>query len=144
MWNAQKKRAGGSLDPARNNQSHSSFEQVTPSSLCLWDRPGGPVENRWRGAGLQWEAYCNRLSKRSKSPPGSAGGVGEVGLEQEPKRCPQGPLVLPTYTEDGARRGKSVGAIQGALEKSRSPGFSRQLSPAGSQYTEVLSSAKGR
>lgn len=53
-------------------------------------------------------------------------------LEQEPKQCPQGRLVLPTYTEDGARRGKSVGAIQGALEKSRSPGFPRQLSPDGS------------
>ena len=117
------KKAGGSLNTAENNQSHSSFEQVTPSSLCLWDRPGGPVENRWRGAGLQWEAYCNHLSERSKSPPGIAGGVGEVGLEHEPKRCPQGPLVLPTYTEDGGRRGNSVGAIQGALEKSRSSGF---------------------
>ena len=138
------KKAGGSLNTAENNQSHSSFEQVTPSSLCLWDRPGGPVENRWRGAGLQWEAYCNHLSERSKSPPGIAGGVGEVGLEHEPKRCPQGPLVLPTYTEDGGRRGNSVGAIQGALEKSRSSGFPWQLSPAGSQYTEVLSSAKGR
>lgn len=80
----------------------------------------------------------------ARSPPGSAGGVGEVWLEQEPKQCPQGQLVLPTYTEDGARRGNSVGAIQGALEKSRSPGFPRQLSPDGSQYTEVLSSAKGR
>lgn len=93
---SQKKgQGGGSLDSARNNPSHSSFEQVTPSSLCLWGRPGGRVENRWRGAGLQWEAYCSHLSERSKESTRQCwwGGRGVAGAGA--KAVPTGPASSP-------------------------------------------------
>ena len=119
----------GSLDSSKGNQSHSGFEQATPSFFCFRDRPGGRVENRWRGAGLQWEVL--QLSEWEGVTVHQAALVGleEEGLVQEQKRCPRCPLVLCTHTPRmEAATGNSVGAIQSALEKGRSPGFPRQPS----------------
>lgn len=81
------------------------------------------MENRWRGAELQLEAYCNHVSEGAQASTRQGWRAWRRRDWCRRKSSDlQGPLCPNAPREPRQGQGNSVSAIQGALEKSRSAG----------------------